>query len=79
MDKILYLSAQQWNNRLKTIETKNLRKYHKTPYWLSIGRTLSPCIIEFQDGETRVIDAEKYKELRAFCLSEEYVLGRVSI
>lgn len=79
MRKILYLSQQQWSNRLKTIETKNLKKYHRTPYWLSIGHTLKGCIIEIQDGETLVVDEDKYKELRKFCMSEDYALGREKI
>jgi hypothetical protein len=73
---MLYLSNQQWSNRLKTIETKNLRKYHRTPYWLSIGRALSPCVIEHIDGDTIVIDEEKYKALRLFVTSEAYALGQ---
>lgn len=72
--KVLYLSYQQWDNRLKTIETKNLKQYHRTPSWLSIGYELKPCILETQDGKIIVIDEDKYKELRKYCLSEDYVL-----
>lgn len=76
---MLYLTEKQWNIRAKTIETKNLKKYHTTPYWLTIERELSGCIIEMQNriGEPiRVIDENKYKELRKYCMSEKFVLRK---
>lgn len=71
------VSRENWSNRAKTIETKNLHQWHKTPYWLSIERKLSESIIEFANGYI-VFDEEKYKQLRKLCLSEEYALGAVT-
>lgn len=83
MDNVLYLSKQQWNNRIKSIETKNLRKYHRTPNWITISHNLSPCIIEIQlsndDNSIFVIDAAKYKALRVLCMTESFALGKTYI
>ena len=77
----LYLSQQQWNNRIKSIETKNLREYHTTPSWLTIARAFNDCIIEYQIGNnglsTIVIDEQKYKMQRKICLSEEFAMGQL--
>ncbi|CAB1251759.1 protein of unknown function [Ruminococcaceae bacterium BL-6] len=78
---MLYLTEKQWNARMKTIETKNLHKYQKTPYWLTISQVFSDCIVEIQtngvEGESvRVIDEERYKELKEYCQSENFVLRK---
>jgi hypothetical protein len=74
MIKLLYLSQEQWDRRIKTIASKNLKEYHRTPYWLSVGYAMHDCIVEIYDG-TLVVDEEKYKELKKICRSEKYALG----
>ena len=78
---MLYLTERQWNTRMKTIETKNLHKYHITPYWLSISQILSDCIVEIliddkKGGSIRVVDEDKYKKLKAYCQSESFVMKK---
>lgn len=70
------VSKSNWESRAKTIETKNLRKYHTTPHWLSVLRELDKSVIEIivGDGETLIVfDEGKYKAIREHCMGFGYV------
>lgn len=70
---MIYLSKEQWENRLKTIATKRLRKYGKALTATSMGRYFySHCIVEYQmnpNGTTIVLDEEKYTEMRVLFMN----------
>ncbi len=66
--RLLYLTETQWDNRLKTIATKRLHKFHKTLTASSIGHYFRPkCVVvtQWEPNETiTVVDEEAYKEMR---------------
>ena len=64
MDPI-WLSRQQWHNRLKSIETRNLKTYRRSYTIPTIERDLSDCIIEYDDEGNIRIDKDAYKTLKA--------------
>ncbi|MEG1894615.1 MAG: hypothetical protein RR162_00145 [Oscillospiraceae bacterium] len=70
------VSKTNWENRAKTIETKNLSKYHNTPHWLSILREMDKSVIETIIGSSEtliVFDEEKYKKIREHCTGFSYI------
>ena len=73
---LVYLSRQNWHNRLKTIETKNLKKYRRSKTASSMSSYFHPCIIEFRDEDTVVIDSKKYKLIRDHLMSEKFNLKK---
>lgn len=66
---MIYLTKEQWENRLKTLATKRLHKFGKALTATSMGHYLGRnCISEIQvnlSGPTIVVDEKKYKEMRA--------------
>ena len=68
----IYLSEQNWNNRLKTIERKNLNKYHRSTSWVSMIPYFDPCVIAYQDGDTVIINQAKYKLIRKYLMSDDF-------
>jgi|GEM_PF-2638438 len=67
--KVIFLTNQQFENRLKTIATKNLKKYGRTPTATSLSNFyFQECIIcvHESDGDNCLleIDKNKYKEIR---------------
>lgn len=73
-NNLIYLSNQNWHNRLKSIETKNLKKYKRSSTATSMSIYFNPCIMESRDGDTVVIDEEKYKLIRNYLMSEQFNL-----
>lgn len=72
------VSTQNWDNRAKTIETKNLKKWNKTPAWLSILREMGKSVISFDSCDGSVtFDESEYKKIREHCLSEKYAFSCV--
>jgi hypothetical protein len=67
-----YLSSRSWENRMKSIETKNLNKYHTSTAWVSLFMYFHPCVIEHYGEDTIVINEEKYKLIRKYVMSEEF-------
>ena len=57
--------AEIFDNRLKTIETKNLKKTGSSLSWASLSNDFRPCILEILMPEkVLIIDKDKYKEIR---------------
>jgi len=72
-DNCKIISYVGWDNRMKTIETKNLKKYHKTSTWISMLSYFNPCIVcVYEDLKTIEINVAKYKLIRKYMMSEEF-------
>jgi hypothetical protein len=57
--------AENFDNRLKTIETKNLKKTGSSLSWASLSNHFRPCILEILMPEkVLIVDKDKYKEIR---------------
>ena len=66
---MLYLTDKQWDNRIKTIATKRLKKYNKALTATSMGHYFNiSCIIELQENRI-VVDEKKYKDMRALFMN----------
>lgn len=65
-----YLTKQQWNSRIKAIETKTLKQLHHCSSM--IGEKMKQCIIEYRDNNIVIIDELLYKNLRKLCMSEDF-------
>ena len=72
------ISIENWNNRIKTIQTKIKNKYKKYSGLPTYQTYLNPCIIEYEDTFTGCvnvkIDEAKYKLIRKYLLSDEFNL-----
>ena len=67
------VSNRNFNNRLKSISTKNLRKYKQAVTGTSLNNYFSPCIISVHpDDELLEINKDKYKLIRQYVMSEEH-------
>ena len=65
------IGITNWNNRLKSIETKNIKKYGESLTWTSLERHFNDCIIQITEG-TIIFDEKKYKEIRKkLCKKEQ--------
>ena len=70
------ISQQAWENRIKTIATKNLKKFGKSLWWGSLHTYFLPCIqCSHSDNKTITINEEKYKLIRKYVMTEEFVLN----
>jgi hypothetical protein len=70
-----YLSLKQWESRLKSIEHKNLKTYHKSLTWISIEKYFYPCIYERRmDDDCILINEFAYKLIRNFLTSKKFNL-----
>ncbi len=58
------ISIENFNNRMKSIETKNLKRYGTSLTWTSIANRFNDCIIA-TDENTITYDEERYKKIRA--------------
>lgn len=69
----LYLTDQQWDNRMKTIATKRLKKFRRALTATSMGHYFNDAIIEIQssrsDSSVLVVNPERYKELRVLFMN----------
>lgn len=67
------ISYNNWDNRMKTIETKNLKKYGRSLSWSSLSSYFHCCIIETNiDYQTINFNEAKYKLIREYVISEEF-------
>ena len=65
---MLHLTFEQWDNRIKTIATKRLRKFRRALTATSMSHYFNKAIIEIQEGVIVVNEAE-YKRLRLLFMS----------
>jgi hypothetical protein len=66
------ISDQSWSSRMKTIETKNLKKYRKSTAWISLMMYFHSCVICVEGGKLLTINKAKYKLIREYVMSEEF-------
>ena len=76
MEKVIFLTEKQWDNRIKTIVTKNLKKYGRSLSWSSLSYHFKDCVLctHCNDETVLEIDDGKYKEIRRHVMSEEFCL-----
>ncbi len=68
-----FVPFQNWDNRLKSISTKNLHKYKSAVTEASLESYFRPCIICIHsDYKLIEINKEKYKLIRKHVMSEKY-------
>lgn len=68
-----------WDNRLKTMETKNLNKYGRSISWCSLESYFNPCMLGTikhykynSPYKTITINEPKYQLIRKYVMSEEF-------
>lgn len=70
---MIYLTEQQWDNRIKTIATKRLHRFRMALTATSMGHYFNiSCIVELQEnlsGTIIVVDEKKYKEMRVLFMN----------
>lgn len=69
------IPSGNWDTRIKSIFTKNLKRYGKSTTPAGLETYFHPCIIETQitGNETLVlINREKYLLIRKYLMSEEF-------
>lgn len=69
------IPSKNWETRIKSIFTKNLKRYGKSTTPAGLEIYFHPCIIETQitENETLVlINREKYMLIRKYLISEEF-------
>jgi len=67
------ISYKQWDNRMKSIETKNLNKYRRSLSWVSLMHYFNTCIIETNSSyKTIKFNEEKYKLIRKYVMGEKF-------
>ena len=70
-----YITNRQFDIRLKTIETKNIKKYGSSLTATSLSNGyFRDCIICIHDDNLLEIDEDKYKEIRKRVTSEDFNL-----
>ena len=68
-----FVSIKNWKGRMKSITTKNLRKYKKAE--ASYGIYFNPCVIAiYVDDQIIEFNKKKYALIRKYLLSEEFNL-----
>ena len=66
------IGYDQWYNRMKSIETLNLKKYNRSTSWVSLQNYFD-CIIESNSNyNTITFNEAKYKLIRKYVMSEEF-------
>lgn len=67
------VSYENWDNRLKTISTKNLRKYKSAVTISGLEVYFQPCIVCVHPDDREIeINLEKYRLIRRYVMSEEH-------
>lgn len=64
------VSIENFENRMKTIETKNIKKYGESLTWVSLYNLFNKCIIEV-DEKTITFDENEYKKIRKRAILKE--------
>ncbi len=57
------VSIKNFENRMKTLEIRNLKKYGHSLTWTSLLNKFNTCIIEIRE-KTIIFDEQKYKEIK---------------
>lgn len=57
------VSITNFENRMKTLEVRNLKKYGQSLTWTSLYNKFNACIIEIKE-KTLIFDEQKYKEIK---------------
>lgn len=58
------ISIKNFENRMKSLETRNIKKYGRSLTWCSLLNKFNKCIVEVEiDKNTITFDEEKYKEI----------------
>lgn len=57
------ISIKNFENRMKTLETKNTKKHGHSLTWCSLLNNFNKCIVEISES-TITFDEEKYKAIR---------------
>lgn len=64
-----------WTRRGKSIVTKNLKRWRRSPGLVSVIHELDRCVVEHQaDYDVVLYDADLYQRVRAYLLSEQYAM-----
>ena len=64
-----------WTRRGKSIVTKNLKRWRRSPGLVSVIHELDRCVVEHQaDYDVVLYDADLYQRVRAYLLSEYFVM-----
>ena len=72
-NNVKIISYQAWDNRLKTIETKNLNKYKKSLTWSSLQLYFNDCIICIHSSDKAIeINQDKYKLIKNYIMSDKF-------
>ena len=66
------VSVKNFDNRMKTIVTKTLKKYKTSLTWASLNRYFNDCILCIYGDDLLEINEDKYKEIRKYVMSEEF-------
>jgi hypothetical protein len=69
-NNIKYITKKAWNNRLKTICTKSIKKYGKSISFVGLSYYFMPCILEYRDNDTMIINEVKYKIIRKYVITK---------
>ena len=71
-----FISYQSWDNRMKTIVTKNLNKYGRSLSFSSLGNYFNTCMICIHSSDKTIeFNEAKYKLIRQHVMTEEFVLN----
>ena len=64
-----------WKRRGKAIVSKNLNRWRRCPRLASVLREMNRCVVEYQSDDDLIFyDVGLYKLIRAYLLSEQYVM-----
>ena len=66
------VSIKNFDNRMKTIVTKTLKKHKASLTWASLSRYFYDCILCIHGDDLLEINEDKYKEIRKYVMSEEF-------
>ena len=73
--KIKAIENALWTRRGKAIVTKNLKRWRRSPGLASVLQELGRCVVEYQSDDDLIFyDVGLYKLIRAYLLSEYYVM-----
>jgi hypothetical protein len=67
-----WLSLQQWNARLRSIENRNIKLYGRTITASSMQNYFHECIYEWEDNKYVLINEKAYKLIREFLTSQKF-------
>lgn len=56
------ISIKNFENRMKSLETRNIKKCGQSLTWTSLYNNFNKCIVE-TDENTITFDEDKYKEI----------------